>query len=409
MSYGYSRGPSGRSSQNRNGRGNFSRSGRGSHNKHHSPDRRSIQVSKYIAKAMPREEVIPLDAKFTDYELHQDVQNTVAKKGYVTPSPIQHETLPHALKGVDIIGLADTGTGKTAAFLLPILDKIVRARVNKVFEKAIIIAPTRELAQQIERELIDLTNRNMDIFSVLCVGGMDIRRQIQQLRNGADVVIGTPGRLGDLIDRRLINLKEYNTVVLDEVDRMLDMGFVDEITKLLAGLPPNRHSLFFSATMPRSLEGLVNSFLNNPTKVQISTAGASQNVNQDVVKMERGQSKPDKLISILKELPGSKSLIFCQTKHFTETLSEILNDAGLHAEAIHGDRSQGQRTRALRRFRENDVRIMVATDVAARGIDIKDITHVINYDEPNNYEDYIHRVGRAGRAGKEGHALTFIN
>ena len=364
-----------------------------------------IDVSKFINKAVIIEKTdhfVP-DHAFADFQVDARLKTNIIAKNYVTPTPIQDKIIPHILRGSDVVGIANTGTGKTAAFLVPLIHKVL---LNPK-EKILIIVPTRELAQQIEQEFMGFA-KNMALWSVCCVGGASIVPQIKALGRANNFVIGTPGRLRDLIDRRSIRLAEFATVVLDEADRMLDMGFINDIKFVVAGMPKVRHTLFFSATMSREIEGLIKTFLTNPVHISVKTSDTSQSVEQDIVRVPVGKNKIDILHDLLNQPGMTKVIIFGQTKHGVQRLAEELTRRGMVSEAIHGNKNQSQRMRALKSFKSHTVRILVATDVAARGLDISDITHVINYDIPATYDDYVHRIGRTGRAGKQGKALTFV-
>ena len=350
-------------------------------------------------------EVVPevvITHKFTDFDFVPALATNLAKRGYSKPTPIQDQAINHIMNGRDMIGLANTGTGKTAAFLLPLINKIYKDHS----QRALIVAPTRELALQIEAELREFS-WGMKIFYTTCVGGLPIGRQIGSLRMRQDFVIGTPGRLKDLANRGHIKFSDFNNVVLDEVDRMLDMGFVDEIRYFLLQLPKERQSLFFSATLPDKIKTLVNTFAINPVEVQVRSGETSANVAQEVVRVSRFD-KLEKLHDLLSQPEMDKVLIFSETKRDVEKLAVNLVSRGFAAESIHGDKSQGQRVRALKDFKDNHVKILVATDVAARGLDIKDVSHVINYTTPKTYDDYVHRIGRTGRGASTGIALTFV-
>jgi superfamily II DNA/RNA helicase len=273
--------------------------------------------------------------------------------------------------------------------------------------KALIVAPTRELAQQIEDECRSIAKRS-GLFGALLIGGMPIGKQFRELRANPQIVVGTPGRIKDHMERNSLDLSGFNMVVLDEVDRMLDMGFIDDVRFILDNLHHERQSFFFSATMDRKIEGLIQTFLNQPVMISVKTGDTSDNVEQDVVRYGSHHEKIEKLHDVLNKEDVAKVLIFDETQRSVEALSDELQDRGFRADAIHGGKTQGQRQRALDRFKKNDVTVLVATDVAARGIDIADITHVINYTTPQAYEDYVHRIGRAGRAGRKGYALTFV-
>ncbi|MEK7093107.1 MAG: DEAD/DEAH box helicase [Patescibacteria group bacterium] len=373
-------------------------------NRRAAPRTARIDVSKFINKAVVTEEqeVFVPEHSFSDFIIHENLKKNIAHKGYTTPTPIQDRAIPHVLKGEDVVGIANTGTGKTAAFLIPLINKVLKDRAEHV----LIMVPTRELAQQIEEEYWAFAD-HMRIGAVTCVGGANINRQIATLRRGPNFVIGTPGRLKDLIERRALDLSKFQTVVLDEADRMLDMGFIADMKYILSLMRPERHTLFFSATLTREIESLIHSFLKNPVRISVKTGDTASNVEQDIVRVA-GKNKMDVLHELLTQPEFSKVLVFGRTKHGVEKLSKILAQRGFKAESIHGNKRQNKREQALSMFKSNRVQVLVATDVAARGIDVDDVSHVINYDLPTTYEDYVHRIGRTGRAGKRGKALTFI-
>jgi superfamily II DNA/RNA helicase len=301
------------------------------------------------------------------------------------------------------MGIANTGTGKTIAFLIPIIDKIITEK-----KKAIVLAPTRELATQIEKDFRNLTI-GMRLWTHLVIGGANMFRQIKQAKLSNDIIIGTPGRIQDLINRGVLNLSDISLVVLDEADRMLDMGFRDDIESIL-GLcqKEGRQTFCFSATMSRDIEAIAHKYMVNPVKISVKKTETSKNVDQDIVKYQGLAEKIEKLHELLIKPDFSRVIIFCRTKMGTEKLENELYKRGFKGNAIHGDLRQGQRNRAIQNFKDGIVNILIATDVASRGLDIKDVSHVINYDIPENYEDYTHRIGRTGRAGKKGFALTFV-
>jgi len=379
------------------GRGGFSRSHRGN-------DGSNIHFSKFINKAVITEEVAKFvpDHLFKDFCIDDRIKANIFAKGYNEPTPIQDKIIPHVLRGEDVVGIANTGTGKTAAFLIPLINKVL---LNPK-EEILIVVPTRELAQQIESELKIFT-QGMKIFSVCAVGGAPIGRQISMLKYWNNFVIGTPGRLKDLVNRRVLNLKPFSTIVLDEADRMLDMGFIADMKLIMSQMSSTRHTLFFSATVSPEVERLVKEFLKEPVTISVKTRDTSKSVDQDVVRI-CGKQKIDVLHELLNNPELSKVLIFGRTKHGVERLSKTLTERGFKADSIHGDKNQGARQRALGKFKDDQIKILVATDVAARGLDIPDVSHVINYDVPSTYEDYVHRIGRTGRANKKGKALTFI-
>jgi ATP-dependent RNA helicase RhlE len=341
--------------------------------------------------------------KFLDFPLDPQIQKNIAHKGYLNPTPIQDRVIPEILAGRDVIGLASTGTGKTAAFLLPLIHKIYTHPGQKV----LIVTPTRELAVQIMEEGRAFAFGTRMFFAI-CIGGVDLGRQVRELRRNPQFVVGTPGRLRDLFERRELKLHEYRTIVLDEVDRMLDMGFINEMRDLVAELPRERHSLFFSATMSEKARFIAREFLHEPVTVEVATQRASENVDQDIVKLN-GRSKVEVLHEMLIRPEFEKVLLFGRTKHGMERLTRDLESRGFKATSIHGNKSQSQRQRALQAFKNNQVQILLATDVAARGLDIDCVSHVINWELPETYDDYIHRIGRTGRADKSGVALTFID
>jgi len=381
-------------------------SSRGGRNKKRGNSFERIDVSKFISKATitESEEIYLPTHTFSDFNIDPKIKANIAAKKYIYPTPIQDKAIPHAILGRDILGIANTGTGKTAAFLIPIINKILKDRK----ETAIIIAPTRELAIQTEKEFKEFTV-GMGMFAVTCVGGAPIFAQIKNLRFGCNVVIGTPGRLLDLVKRGEINLSTTRSVVLDEADRMLDMGFIDDITYLLEKTPTDRQNFLFSATLPKTIEKLIEKFTNDPVRVMVKTRDTSKNVEQDVVRVARGVNKIDVLCELLeKDTEFKKVLIFSEMKHSVEKLSVELIKRGFKAGSIHGDKRHNERQRTLKSFKEDQIHILVATDVAARGLDIPNVTHVINYEIPQTYDTYVHRIGRTGRASQKGTALTFV-
>jgi ATP-dependent RNA helicase RhlE len=366
------------------------------------------QSAKYIKKAevIESETEAPYVAqnKFSDFNIHQTLKINIETHGYTIPTPIQDQTIPHLLDGRDVVGIANTGTGKTAAFLIPAINKVVA----NPQEKVLIIAPTRELAIQIDDEFRAFA-RGTNIYSELCIGGASINRQIDSIRKNPNFIIGTPGRLKDLVNRRVLNLGQFRTIVLDEVDRMLDIGFIHEIKYLVSLLPEARQSLFFSATVSREIDGIIHSFLRDPIHVSVKTKETAHNIEQDVIRVRSKEEKLSKLNELLHQEEFKKVIIFGRTKWTVERLARTLQDYGFTAESIHGNKSQNQRQRALDMFKRDRLKILVATDIAARGLDINDVTHVINFDEPASFDDYVHRIGRTGRANKAGKALTFVS
>jgi ATP-dependent RNA helicase RhlE len=369
------------------------------------PGAKYIDPNKFIKAAKPvtpQTEYVPTH-QFADFDVHPSIKSNLQAKGFITPTPIQDQTIIPALEGKDIIGIANTGTGKTAAFGVPILHKLLTDRNTK----ALIVAPTRELALQIDDDIRSMA-KGSGLFGAVLIGGAPIGRQLKDLRSNPNIVIGTPGRIKDHLERRTLNLARFNMIVLDEVDRMLDMGFVDDVREILSHLAEQRQSFFFSATMDNRVSGLIQTFSHDPITISIKTGETSDNVDQNIIQFGGNMEKIEKLHDILLEEKVTKVIIFDETQRSVERLSKELIDRGFPAVSIHGGKNQGQRQRALASFKTSQSQILVATDVAARGIDVKDVSHVINYTQPQSYEDYVHRIGRAGRAGKTGYALTFV-
>lgn len=363
----------------------------------------SIHYSKFINKGVDQEiKLYEPKHTFNDFAIDDRIKANIAKKGYTTPTPIQDQAIPHIIEGSDVLGIANTGTGKTGAFLIPLLNKVAAAKNERV----LIMVPTRELALQIEEEYKGFSHGS-GLHSVCVVGGANISPQIRALRSYPYFVIGTPGRIKDLIERRVFDLSQFQTVVLDEADRMLDMGFIHDMRDIMALMPKERHTLFFSATFSPDIERLVKDFLNNPVHVSVKTGDTSKSVDQDIVRIG-SQNKLDVLHDLLIQPEFEKVLVFGRTKHGVERLSNMLSERGIPSASIHGNKSQNHRQRALGDFKQNKVKVLVATDVAARGLDIPKVSHVINFDVPGSYEDYVHRIGRTGRAGQRGKALTFV-
>jgi superfamily II DNA/RNA helicase len=377
---------------------------RGSSGGGRGPKKDYIHPSRFVKAAKPTEAVAYAPTnQFTDFDIHELLQANIVAKGYINPSPIQDQTIPLGLEGKDVIGIANTGTGKTVAFALPVLHKLM----TNPGSKALIVAPTRELAQQIEQDFRELA-RKSGLSGAVLIGGSAMGPQLRDLRGDPQIVIGTPGRIKDHIERRTLKLDGFNMVVLDEVDRMLDMGFVADVREILEQLAEERQSFFFSATLDHRVRDLIATFSNEPTTVSVKTGDTADNVNQDIVCYESMRDKIELLHDLLNKPEVSKAIIFDETQRNVERLSEELLARGFKVGDMHGGRSQGQRQRALAQFKKSEINILVATDVAARGIDVADITHVINYTTPHTYEDYVHRIGRAGRAGRVGYALTFV-
>jgi len=350
------------------------------------------------------EEVFLPSFEYKDLPVDPQLRGNILNKGYKVPTPIQNESILPIAEGRDVLGIANTGTGKTAAFLIPLLHRALQPGPK---ERVLILVPTREIATQIFDEF-KAFSRGLPLHAAVCVGGLPIFRQIRDLRMDPSFVIATPGRMKDIIERKAINLSRFSRIVLDEADRMVDMGFIKDVRHILSHVPGQRQSLFFSATLPKEVKDLIHSFLHNPITVSVKKQETSMNVDQDVIWVSKTDNKIGMLVDLLRKEHFEKVLIFARTKRGVDKLTKFLHECGFAVACIHGDKEQNQRQRALDAFKAHRIKILVATDVAARGLDIPNVSHVINYDAPEAYEDYVHRIGRTGRAGKKGHALTFV-
>ena len=348
---------------------------------------------------------------FEQLHIIEPILKALKAEGYTTPTPSQQQAIPVVLEGKDLLGCAQTGTGKTAAFAVPILQKLYEQKSEeRGFKniKSLILTPTRELAIQID-ESFAAYGKYTGLSHAVIFGGVSQSNQVNTLRRGVDILIATPGRLLDLIDQRFISLQHIQLFVLDEADRMLDMGFIHDVKKIIHKLPSQKQTLFFSATMPTEIAGLANSILRNPTKVAVTPVSSTvEKITQGIYFVER-ENKRSLLIHILKDKDIETALVFTRTKHGADKIAKELNRANIKTDAIHGNKSQNARQRALYNFKNKQIRILVATDIAARGIDVEDLTHVINFELPNIPETYVHRIGRTGRAGASGVALSFCD
>jgi len=341
--------------------------------------------------------------------LIEPITRALADEGYTAPTPIQTQTIPQVLAGRDVIGIAQTGTGKTAAFALPILQRLGASRARPPRScRVLVLSPTRELSAQIV-ESFETYGRHLRPRVALAIGGVNINPQIRALAAGVDVLVATPGRLLDLMQNRAVTLERVETFVLDEADRMLDMGFIHDIRRIVGRLPAGRQTLLFSATMPREIAELARSMLRNPARVEVVPAATTADrLEQRIIHVHRA-GKPALLAEILRAEPIERALVFTRTKHGADKVVRTLANSGLAAAAIHGNKSQNQRERVLAAFRNGTVRTLIATDIAARGIDVEGISHVVNYDLPNIPESYVHRIGRTARAGADGIAISFCD
>ena len=345
---------------------------------------------------------------FTDLGLCAPILKTLSVNKYETPTPIQSQAIPAVLKGRDVVGLAQTGTGKTAAFTLPILHRLTAQDTKSPKLRVLILSPTRELATQIN-DAIWTYSKGLKLKSAVVIGGVPVKRQQRMIAQGIDILVATPGRLEDLIAQRSVSLNHIETVVLDEADQMLDIGFMPAIRRLLKLMPKKRQTLLFSATMPKEIAALAKDHLTDPVQVAVTeVSSTAERIDQTVVHMDQG-SKPTAMFKLAEKHPGKRIIVFTRTKRGADKVAKRLNSEGIGADAIHGNKSQGQRQRALDAFRKGSKLVLIATDIAARGIDIPDVGLVVNYDLPNVPESYVHRIGRTARAGASGLAVTFCS
>lgn len=348
---------------------------------------------------------------FKELHLIAPILKALETEGYTSPTPIQEQSIPHILRGKDLLGCAQTGTGKTAAFAIPILQTLLLQQKEDAFNhniKALILTPTRELAIQID-ESFDAYGKHTGLRHAVIFGGVSQFHQTTQLRKGVDILIATPGRLLDLMSQRYVDISHIKTFVLDEADRMLDMGFINDVRKIIAKLPEKRQTLFFSATMPPEITRLSSSILTNPVRVEVAAVSSTaENVNQFIYLVEKND-KRQLLIHLLKNNEIQNALVFTRTKYGADKITKDLQRANISADAIHGNKTQNARQRALSRFKDGEIRVLVATDIAARGIDVDSLSHVINFELPNIPETYVHRIGRTGRAGASGIAFSFCD
>lgn len=367
----------------------------------------TLDPNKLINKSITVEEAKYVPARsFAEMPLHASLKANILKKGFENPTKIQDKTLEFLIEGRDMVGIANTGTGKTGAFLIPIIEQLLS---NNRFFQTLVIVPTRELAQQVEEEFKGLS-RGLGLNSACFIGGTKVERDLDQLRKRNHIIIGTPGRLMDLAGRGALNIRQISTLVLDEFDRMLDMGFVNDIKRILTLMINRKQTMLFSATIDKSQKTMVDDMLNDPIEIKVSQGYSANNqIDQDIIKVPQGADKFDLLVKLIRTEECEKVLVFSETKRMADKIAKKLNQSSLTADTIHGNKSQNYRVNALNRFKRGDVTVLVATDVAARGIDVSDVSHVINYQLPMTFDAYVHRIGRTGRAGKGGKAFTFID
>jgi ATP-dependent RNA helicase RhlE len=349
---------------------------------------------------------------FTDLTIIKPILDALTDEGYTKPTPIQQQAIPHILKGKDLLGCAQTGTGKTAAFAIPMLQLLAKpttmASRGQRSIRALILTPTRELAIQIQ-ESFNAYGKNLRLKNLVIFGGVNQGPQVTELKRGVDILVATPGRLLDLISQGFINLRDIEIFVLDEADRMLDMGFVHDVKRIITKIPAKRQTLFFSATMPQEIQSLANSILNNPVKVEVAVVSSTADTIEQSLYYVAKENKKSLLAYVLEDKNIETALVFTRTKHGADKVVKDLVRIGISAEAIHGNKSQNARQRALSNFKNRHTRVLVATDIAARGIDVDELTHVINYELPNVPETYVHRIGRTGRAGLSGTSFSFCS
>jgi ATP-dependent RNA helicase RhlE len=380
-----------------------------------SPGPRPVQKKKestldaklLVKKAQPSGQAgFRSETPFTKLNLQPTLLKNLKDKGYETMTNIQEESIFPLMEGRDLLGISNTGSGKTGAFLIPIIE---HAKADQQQFTALIVTPTRELALQIEEEFKTLS-KGMNLYSATFIGGTNINSDFKSLNRKLHVIVGTPGRLLDLYDRKLLKLNQVNTLVLDEFDRMLDMGFVHDVKKLVNAMTKRNQTMLFSATLEPSQKALIDGLLDNPVVVKINTGGTtSENVEQETIRVPEGKDKFEMLAGLFKDKTMDRVIIFTETKRLADRLSKKLNETGIKSGLIHGNKSQNFRNKTIEEFKNGTTRVLVATDVAARGIDVADVTHVINYQLPMSMDSYIHRIGRTGRAGKTGRAITFVN
>jgi len=367
----------------------------------------TIDPNKLVKKAVAKEEEVYKPSRsFDQMPLHANLRSNLYTKGFKYPTQIQNDTLEHLVSGRDLLGVANTGTGKTGAFLIPIIEQLLNN--NKSFQ-TLVVVPTRELALQVEEEFQSLSYK-LGLYSASFIGGTNVGSDMKKLRRNPHLIIGTPGRLMDLADRGAFKLDNVSTLVLDEFDRMLDMGFVNDIKKMVKAMSKRKQTMLFSATLDKTQKQIIKDLLHNPIEIKVNSGEATgEQIDQDIIRVPQGEDKFNMLLSLIDDKDFERILIFSETKRGADKVSKKLNQSGVKSDTIHGNKSQNYRVKALDRFKQGKIKVLVATDVAARGIDVNDITHVINYQLPLSFDSYVHRIGRTGRAGKTGKAFTFVD
>lgn len=370
------------------------------------PVKKMMDAGLFVKKAQPVIEPQYISHRsIQDLPVNQSIIANLLQKGYVAPTEIQDKSIEPILRGADLMGLAQTGTGKTGAFLIPLAHNLLgKNPANQI----LVISPTRELALQIEKEFKSIAS-GLRLYSESLIGGTDVRKDLMKLRKPNHVIIGTPGRIQDMVQQRAIELGNFSTLVLDEFDRLLDMGFAPGILRIVDGMRNRKQTILFSATENRSQKALIGQLLKSPVEVRLHNSNNSgDNIDQEIIRVSEGENKMAMLLNLVQNPDFEKVLIFADTKRWVSKICKNLRKAGIKADEIHGNKSQHYRLNALESFRNRRINVLVATDVAARGLDIDNVSHVINYQQPQNMDSYIHRIGRTGRAGKSGKAYTFI-
>lgn len=368
---------------------------------------KDIDISQFVKTAKALEEVIYTPTRtIKDLPVDSAIISNLLKKGYESPTEIQDKSIEAILSGSDLLGLAQTGTGKTGAFLIPLVHKLLNQKPNY---QVLIITPTRELALQIEQEFKSVCH-GLNLYSNCLIGGTSVERDIAKLKRPVHMIIGTPGRIADMVRQKALDLSLFTFLVLDEFDRLLDMGFAKEIQRLVGGMRNRKQTILFSATEEKGQQTLIKSLLRNPVEVKLNIGNATgDHIDQEIIQVKMGESKMQILLNMIKDAEFDKVLVFAETKHWVKKVCSQLRHAGIRVDEIHGNKSQSYRIKALESFKNRKIQVLVATDVAARGLDIVDVSHVINFQQPKNMDSYVHRIGRTGRAGKSGKAYTFVN
>lgn len=368
---------------------------------------KSLDPKLFVKKAIAQEVIKQAPTRLIkDLQISPSIISNLMKKGYKTTTEIQDKTIEAILDGRNLMGLAQTGTGKTAAFLVPIVNNLIQQKPNF---QVLIVSPTRELALQIESEFKSIA-KDLYLTSNCLIGGTSVQRDVNNLRRPCHFIIGTPGRITDMVRQRALNLKNFSILVLDEFDRLLDMGFSNDIQHLVDGMSNRKQTILFSATEEKNQKAFINKLLDNPVEVRVRTGNVSpESIDQDIIVVKNGEKKMDVLVNMVRDKSFEKVLVFAETKRWVSRICRDLRQAGIKADEIHGNKSQNYRINALDSFKKRKIQVLVATDVAARGLDISNVSHVINYQQPKNIDSYIHRIGRTGRAGESGKAFTFIN